>query len=954
MRTAIRKNLADFLAILGVVVLGIGIGAYILSNQRLRFPLVEETPYTVRAELSDAQAVTPGQGQTVVVAGVRVGDIGKVELEEGKAVVELQLERKYEGLLREDASALLRAKTGTKDMFLEVDPGDGKPLPEDGTISVSNTLPDIDPDEFLAALDSDTRDYLKLLISGVGKGLDGRGTDLREVMKRLGPLHRDLARVSRAVADRRHNMRRLINRYGLLMAELGKSDKDVTRLVRASNVTLGAFADEDQNISALVSKLPGTLNETATTLGKVDRLSQQMGPTFESLRAPFRKLDDANAAVLPFAQEAAPILENKVRPFAREAQPFQRDLGAASKDLAQAGPDLTNVVPRVEPALQHRRLQPGRHRGDQCRLRDQGHLHASGARAQRELPLLARLGRPEHGLALLDGGRARPDPARVPAQPQLRRPHRRGQGGRRAGRRGRGPVRPLQRDWGLRQPMIKETPSISRIIAMVAFTLSVFAILIFLWLAFGGSVPLNPEGYRFTVHMPEAATLAQEADVRMSGVNVGKVKSKELDKGGARTIVEVEIDEPYAPIPKDTRAILRAKTLLGETYLELAPGNQSGGMLDDGGRLANAQVEPTVELDEIFTAFDPDTRKAFQDWITELSRRDRGRPRRGPERRLRQLRGLRGRRRQADAGARRAGRGRAPPGHATPGVVFGAINERRGALRELIVNSKRTFEATASRDEALAETFAIFPTFLDESKATHGAPRGLLAQHASARERPEGPGRRPRSDGARPRRPRARPRAAVPRPRPAHPREPDRRAGARADAARGRAAHRGAPHLLPRAQPDPVLLELPPADDRRLHHERRRRPRGRLRDRAARPDPDRHHLRQPQLPGLHVRRRRRPTGCAATPTCSRTPTTARCTSAAIESFNCPGGERKYPEDALKPGQDHDDKRAPCFEVPPSLYDGKLFSYPRKGVAPLRQAPRGNAGSTPARDPDPND
>jgi phospholipid/cholesterol/gamma-HCH transport system substrate-binding protein len=113
--------------------------------------------------------------------------------------------------------------------------------------------------------------------------------------------------------------------------------------VRTSNVTLGAFADEDQNISALVSKLPGTLDQTATTLGKVDTLAQQMGPTFESLRPPFRKLDEANAAVLPFVKEAAPILENQVRPFAREAQPFQRNLGAASRDLAKAGPDLTGT-----------------------------------------------------------------------------------------------------------------------------------------------------------------------------------------------------------------------------------------------------------------------------------------------------------------------------------------------------------------------------------------------------------------------------------------------------------------------------------------------------------------------------------------------------------------------------------------------------------------------------------
>jgi phospholipid/cholesterol/gamma-HCH transport system substrate-binding protein len=343
MMTAIRKNLADFLAIVGVVVLGIGIGAYILANQRLRFPLVEEPFYTVKAELPDAQAVTPGQGQTVVVAGVRVGDIGAIELEDGRAVVELQLEPKYKGLITDEASALLRAKTGTKDMFLEVDPGDGKPLPKDGRIQISNTLPDIDPDEFLAALDADTRNYLKLLISGAGKGLENRGTDLREVLRRLGPLHKDLARVSRAVAERRQNMRRLINRYGLLMAELGKSDEDITRLVRASNVTLGAFADEDQNISALVSKLPGTLNQTASTLGKVDRLADQMTPTFEALRPPFRKLDEANAAVLPFVREAAPILQKQVRPFARAAQPFQRDLGAASEDLAEANPDLTTA-----------------------------------------------------------------------------------------------------------------------------------------------------------------------------------------------------------------------------------------------------------------------------------------------------------------------------------------------------------------------------------------------------------------------------------------------------------------------------------------------------------------------------------------------------------------------------------------------------------------------------------
>lgn len=343
MRHAIRKNLADFLAILALVVAASGVAVYVLDQQRLRFPFVEDKPFIVKAELSDAQAVTPGQGQTVVVAGVRIGDIGAVELEDGRAVVEFQIDKKHEGLLREDATALLRSKTGTKDMFVEVDPGEGRPLDDGGRIEVTNTLPDVDPDEFLSVLDTDTRSYLKLLISGAGKGLEGRGTDLRETLRRLGPVHRDLARVSTAVARRRANMRRLINRYGLLTAELGESDRDITRLVRASGASLGAFADEEQNISALVSKLPGALRQTEATLGKVDTLSQRMGPALESLRPAFRKLDEANASVRPFAEEAAPILQGQVRPFARAMQPFQRDLGVASKDLAAAGPDLTGA-----------------------------------------------------------------------------------------------------------------------------------------------------------------------------------------------------------------------------------------------------------------------------------------------------------------------------------------------------------------------------------------------------------------------------------------------------------------------------------------------------------------------------------------------------------------------------------------------------------------------------------
>ncbi len=347
MTTAIRKHLGDFLAVIALFILAVGTAGYILSNQRLRFPLIQEKTFRVKVELPDAQAVTPGQGQTVRVAGVEIGQIGQVELKEGRAVVNLEIEPKHKSVIRRDATALLRSKTGVKDMFIEVDPGSGEPMEEGDRILAENTAPDIDPDEVLSALDRDTRDYLKLLISGAGKGLRGRGTDLRETFRRFEPLHRDLARLTKAIATRRQNLKRLVHNYGLLTTELAKNDSDLTRLVRASDAALASFAAEDDNLSAAVAKLPGALGATRTALVKVDGLGQVLGPTLESLRPAFRKLDKANEQVLPLAREGTPIVRDELRPFARTATPFFRDFGLAARDLGRAGPDLATSFEKL-------------------------------------------------------------------------------------------------------------------------------------------------------------------------------------------------------------------------------------------------------------------------------------------------------------------------------------------------------------------------------------------------------------------------------------------------------------------------------------------------------------------------------------------------------------------------------------------------------------------------------
>jgi phospholipid/cholesterol/gamma-HCH transport system substrate-binding protein len=276
--------------------------------------------------------------------------------------------------------------------------------------------------------------------------------------------------------------------------------------------------------------------------------------------------------------------------------------------------------------------------------------------------------------------------------------------------------------------MQKQAPTLPKLLTMVVFALTCFGLLLFLWLSFGGPIPLKPQGYRVKVAFPEATQLGLEADVRVAGVSVGKVVDKNVDSAHPnRTVATLELDKKFAPLNRDARAILRQKTLLGETYVELTPGTQSGPKIPENGWLADSRVKKTVELDEVFQALDPVTRRAFQNWQQSLAK---------------------------GIGSGAASRGRDLndafgnlPGFAADatdvlnvldeqgaevqrlvkntGVVFGALNQNEAQLHNLITNSSDVFSATQKEKEALAATFRIFPTFLDESKATFAKLEGF-------------------------------------------------------------------------------------------------------------------------------------------------------------------------------------------------------------------------------------
>jgi phospholipid/cholesterol/gamma-HCH transport system substrate-binding protein len=262
-------------------------------------------------------------------------------------------------------------------------------------------------------------------------------------------------------------------------------------------------------------------------------------------------------------------------------------------------------------------------------------------------------------------------------------------------------------------------PTLGQIAVAVAFAFSCFGLLLFLWTTFGGPIPLKPEGYRVQVPFDEATQLAVESDVRISNVSVGKVKSIDLANSGPNrdlSVATIEIDSRYAPIPANTRAMLRQKTLLGETYVELTQGDRDGPKLAEGGTLPRAQVQPSVQLDEIFRTFDARTRAAFQTWMQQLAIATAGR---GAD--------LSAAIANLEPFAEDANRllrvldtqqGAVQQFVRNTGEVFGALSERQGQLQGLIRNSGVVFRTTAVRNRDLEATFRALPTFLTESRLT--------------------------------------------------------------------------------------------------------------------------------------------------------------------------------------------------------------------------------------------
>ncbi len=360
MRRALRAHLRDVLAIIGLVLAGLFAMTVILINQRVTLPnwvpLIGTDHFALQADFSTAQAVTPGQGQSVDIAGIKVGEVSGVKLENGHAVVSMSLENKYADLIHTNASLLLRPKTGLNDMVVEVDPGaqSAPQIKENSTVPLASTQPQVNPDEILASLDADTQQFLKLLLANGAEALDpaqGRDVELSNALRRLDPLARDISKISGALAVRRQNVADSIHNFQLLSTELGNRDQDLVNFVDSSNAVLGSFAKEQASIRSAVAQLPGTLQQTKGALTSANSLALQSGPALKKLIPGARATGPALRALRPFFQQTAGPIQNQIRPFTTQVASPVQHVAQIGQGLGTATPGLRTGFTRLNDGL---------------------------------------------------------------------------------------------------------------------------------------------------------------------------------------------------------------------------------------------------------------------------------------------------------------------------------------------------------------------------------------------------------------------------------------------------------------------------------------------------------------------------------------------------------------------------------------------------------------------------
>jgi phospholipid/cholesterol/gamma-HCH transport system substrate-binding protein len=340
----LSRNLA---VTVGLFVLAAVAGGIILTNQRFNWPWEDE--FTFYVTLQSSPGVSPGNGQEVRIAGVQVGDIRSVEVDDqGDAKLGLAIDPQYR--VYDNAKVVLRPKSPLNEMYMELNPGaaPGKQLDEDGVLPVANSARPIQIDEVLGHLDVTTRDALTSLLSESDVALAKAPEQLPEGVAETDQVVKNLRPVAEALQSRKDTLANLVTSLQQIATSISGDDKRLSELATALQRTLDTVGKRNDSLDATLATLPDLTRKLKQATDSVQGLSDQLDPTLENLHKATGTLPESLSRLTKTVDRIGSTVD-AATPVVAKARPVVADLRPFVGNLNEALPSLGSITKNLDP-----------------------------------------------------------------------------------------------------------------------------------------------------------------------------------------------------------------------------------------------------------------------------------------------------------------------------------------------------------------------------------------------------------------------------------------------------------------------------------------------------------------------------------------------------------------------------------------------------------------------------
>jgi phospholipid/cholesterol/gamma-HCH transport system substrate-binding protein len=312
--------------------------------------------YTAKALLPETFNLV--QRSDVRAAGVPIGHVDSLAPAGNLGEVTFEIDKPVP--LYNDATVEVRTKTLVGETYLEVNPGSPRTgrLPSGSVLPVAHTDNAVNFDQIFNALDPATRAEVRRTMAGLGRGLDGRGDDLNNLLGALHPAVSNGGELMQVLRPQDQQLAALMDQTGTVMSAITQRTDQVRQVIGDMRTTAKVVSARDAELGQALDLLPSTLNQAHRTVTDLGSFSAHATPVVSNLRIASVALTPAIRDLEPTARAGRELFA-ELRPFLRAFNPLVDSLTPAANSLSAMVPALDALLRQASPAVSY--LEPFSH-----------------------------------------------------------------------------------------------------------------------------------------------------------------------------------------------------------------------------------------------------------------------------------------------------------------------------------------------------------------------------------------------------------------------------------------------------------------------------------------------------------------------------------------------------------------------------------------------------------------